>query len=591
MNYFQKLPHELQFNIFHRLEDKSQLAACRLVCKQWDPIAERAIFSRTLVIKSEESFITQLYHHLANKPALALLIKSIAIYNHCYEGRSLLYKKLLQLVMSPNLEQIQGYLPSKNIESLFCQIIIHSPNKFNKIKVVPTDMDGRSDQSKKCLCALKDSLERMFLSIDGRKKNIVQDHLNEFTKLGYLELDYSNIQDIIELDLTLRRLKSATELIIRMAFIGKNYIPKSSDEMTAWLVQNVEKDERLKSLTEINNYEGNYRCNLVEYFVYKYPNLNLLRLDSFTYDTDVERVLQATHHIPHLILEESMLDSADDLHTVGRMMKSSSNTVEIVYEIDTVCWIQKACRVSGIQTSGFSVSLSSQTPQTHVRQFLLAVGGGMSKITKAVIDLYNPRDSGNSQEMMTLYDILRLVPDVQDFGFSDFSIKYQKLDGEDLVLHDLQRVELNFAKIDYRVITQLGSIAPNLGHLAISNSVIVGRNGMYTIVMPDSNLSSLTVHFKAGWVVHKNEAEWTAEETDAIEESIYLYIETELQPRAYYVWETNSLAVAMVPEKDVHTMQILVITVISMEKYDDDNDVRAWCIVEEPLIIVCIVSF
>ncbi|KAL9559214.1 hypothetical protein MBANPS3_000531 [Mucor bainieri] len=488
MNHFQKLPYELQFNIFNRIKDNAQLAACRLVCKQWDPIAERAIFSKTLLIKGDESFIAKLYYHLTTRPALALLIKSIDMTDHYYNGCSLLYEKFLNLLMTSSLEQIQGNHLFENSANLVCQIILNAPHKFNKIKKIP--LAGTNDLSRQCLFALTDSLEYMYLSIydvkatfipeDDGKSIIVLDHLNQFTKLDYFALIHYTIQDITELDIILRRLKNATKLYLCLRFEDENDIPKSSDEMTAWLTQNVEKDKRMKSITDLYgcSYKG-YWCNLVEYLAYKYPHLQSLKLNSLKYGTDTARVLRATKHIPHLILEDWELDiDADALYTVGHMMKSSSNTLKIDYVSSRELFTVNACREDSIQSSQFS--------------FLLGVGSDTSKITKAVIDLHSPEyesDQDTPENLLTLYDILRLVPDVQDLEIINATIEYQELGTKDLVLNDLQHVQFHLSKIDHRVTAQLGSIAPNLDRLTISNSsIVVGESECVVLKAGNSSL-------------------------------------------------------------------------------------------------------
>ncbi|KAL9544299.1 hypothetical protein MBANPS3_007705 [Mucor bainieri] len=533
MNHFQKLPHELQINIFNRIEDKAQLAACRLVCKQWDSIAERAIFSKELVIRGNKSFIAKLYYHLANKPAVALLIKNIYIsgfYKH-----SAMYKKLLPLVMTPSLEQIQGYV-SKYTEKLIYQIVLSSPHKFNRIKRIPVRKE--SNLRRKCLYALRDSLEYMRLAINGCRSNIVQDHLNEFTKLDYLYLNYSNIQGIMELDLTLRRLRNVTKLELRMAFKAENYTPKSSDQMADWLAQNVEKDEAMKSITKVSHSEEHWP-NSVDYLTYKYPSLHFLKLDFMECFIDVERILRVTTHIPHLFLRSGSFNNANDLRTLGYMMKSSSNIVEITYGLsdeDGHYCIREACRDDNNQLSKFSVNLPLEADLMYARQLLSAVGSGTSKITKATISFF---DQNIPQNVSTLYDFLRLTPNIQDLEFWDPTIEYQ---------------ELGSGEIDHRVITQLGTIAPNLDRLTLSDSLAFERERNYDVVMPDSNLGFITIYFNSFWA-DESESESTEEKADDTDGSIYLSIKTELSPGTYYVWRPkDSITMTSKEEFDVHTV-------------------------------------
>ncbi|KAL9536511.1 hypothetical protein MBANPS3_012601, partial [Mucor bainieri] len=318
---------------------------------------------------------------------------------------------------------------------------------------------------------------------------MVLDHLNEFTKLDYLELVDLDISDIMKQDYILCRLKNVTKLILRSVSMAKNFIPKSSDQMSAWLAQNVEKDERLKSITEMESRGLDQWCDYVEYLVYKCPNLHSLKLNLETFpsedadinpftpipnDANIKRILQATKHIPRLILEETYLDSVDDLRTVGHMMKSSSNTVKIeCYDRDQKMYneevkIEKACREDDIEMSQFSVIVYPEDHHTYIRQFLSSIGSGTSKIIKVAIDLDGLNDEDVPQEL-TLYDLWRLTPDVQNFEIKHDKTKYQELGSENLVLHDLQHLKFHAAKLDCRVLSQLASIAPNLDRLTISN--------------------------------------------------------------------------------------------------------------------------
>ncbi|KAL9536620.1 hypothetical protein MBANPS3_012507 [Mucor bainieri] len=336
----------------------------------------------------------------------------------------------------------------------------------------------------------------------------------------------------MELDYILRRLKNITKLKLKEVSRAENYIPKSSDQMSAWLAQNVGKDEKLKSITEMELDELDPYCDFVEYLVYKCPNLHSLKLNLDTFiAVDIKRILQATKHIPRLILK----NSGYNLRTVGHMMKSSSNTVKIQcynrsnYKKAT---IEKACREDNIEISQFS--------------FLSSIGNGTSKIIKVAIDLNGLNGQDVPQEL-NLYDLWRLTPDVQDFEIKHDKTKYQELGSEDLVLHDLQHLKLHAAMLDCRVLSQLASIAPNLDRLTISNCLVDQRWGNYTVFVPDSSLSFLLVDFGMNWKNEFGESESTEERAN---KSIYLCIKTELHPETYYVWRPKDATLATTSEKD-----------------------------------------
>ncbi|KAL9547517.1 hypothetical protein MBANPS3_006127 [Mucor bainieri] len=544
------LPQELWIHILNQVQDKPQLATCRLVCKQWNPIAEKAMFSQTLEIKADESFVTKLHYHLSKKPALALSIKDIYL-NSDHGKSTLLYKELLKLVVTPNLEEVRGVFHSKMAGQQFHQIIVKSPRKFNKIRRIP--ITTPSDLHTQCLYALKDSLQILQLVTCAQLSNTVLHRLNEFTKLFLFDLSKPDIQDILELDTILSRLQSATELELDVGLREQGFIPKSNDQMKAWLTQNVEIDEKITSIRGLSCRTVDHWCNLTEYLAYKYPNLQSLTIGRMLLSNDIERILEAIEHVPSVNLLESNCTSPEHLWTAGYLMKTSTNTIDIKYssalggedgEDNAQCQIEEIWRDDETASSEFIVKLRQDAPHTYIKQLLSSVGSGTSAIIDATVDLFYWRDQDTSQELLTFYDILKLTPDIQYLTFSDATIRYQDLDNEDLALNDLEALDIVGAEIDHRVITQLGSIAPNLDVLKISSSLVVGREEKFAIIMPHSNIFTLMIQDRnLNWGVT---AEYLLlERSDTrkvklnekkmdIDEIMYLCIKTELFPVKYY---------------------------------------------------------
>ncbi|KAL9545876.1 hypothetical protein MBANPS3_006930 [Mucor bainieri] len=78
----ESLPVELWMNVFAQFTGRKELAQCRMVCKTWDPLAEKAMFSQAFSFPRYQKTAVQLYYHLARKPFLGRYIKSIKIVNN-----------------------------------------------------------------------------------------------------------------------------------------------------------------------------------------------------------------------------------------------------------------------------------------------------------------------------------------------------------------------------------------------------------------------------------------------------------------------------------------------------------------------------
>ncbi|KAL9548346.1 hypothetical protein MBANPS3_005723 [Mucor bainieri] len=564
LNQCPALPIEIWISILDQIKDKRQLATCRLVCKLWNPFALKAMFSGILVIRAEESFVTKLHHHLVKQPALAVFIKNITL--NSFGGEStLLYTELLKLVLTPSLEHIQGSFPDEENDQLLYQMVLSSPNKFSKIKTIP--FAPENNLRTQTFYALKESLEHMLLVDRAGNSNLVLSRLHEFNKLNHLELRKYDLGNISTLDSVLSQLRYATKLGLSIGFTQRDYTSKSSDQMKNWLAWNVEIDQRMESITQLSNTQQNYWCNLVEYIVYKYPNLQSLHLTNMALDNDIERISQAIKHIPFLFLEDVTCHRLGHIQTIGCMMKSLSNTIQIDYSpftelfFDCTCKIEEASRNDKEGKADFQIKLHSDTPHTYIKQLLSSIGSGTSTITNAFIDLVHWRNQDNSQDLLTFHDILKLAPNLQFLEFSDATIEYQELGNEDLVLNNLLHLEIAGAKIDYKVITQLSSIAPNLYRLIISSGLVVGRDEKFAIIMPHSRLSILVFRIKCFEWGHDDDEDEVLERPELQEvvaneekmentEDLYLCIKTEQFPVAYYLLKPASQDYATISEQE-----------------------------------------
>ena len=88
------------------IDTSKQLGECRLVCKRWDPLAEKAMFGQKINIPHHEA-AWAFYDHLMKDPSKGKLVKHLNI-GDIYPTTVQLRRRLLQLTFSSNIEILEG---------------------------------------------------------------------------------------------------------------------------------------------------------------------------------------------------------------------------------------------------------------------------------------------------------------------------------------------------------------------------------------------------------------------------------------------------------------------------------------------------
>ncbi|KAL9554018.1 hypothetical protein MBANPS3_003002 [Mucor bainieri] len=141
-------PKEIQLNIFRNITSVSQIAQCRLVCKQWDAAAEMAMFGKKITLKTELQAIN-LYAHLCKDIRKGSMIRHL---HFDLKGAELplIYMALLNVALSSNIERLTGIVQTDNFFTALVDIAESKETKFSKLKELPTRTDGVH-----CLAAVK----------------------------------------------------------------------------------------------------------------------------------------------------------------------------------------------------------------------------------------------------------------------------------------------------------------------------------------------------------------------------------------------------------------------------------------------------
>lgn len=140
-----RLPMEVWLNIFDQIQDKRQLAQCKLTCKRWAPIVERAMLKSIVVTKNMD----KLCEHLQKNPKSRQYVHDIEIAPYYWveneDDREELDRSLTVL-MTKNLRAIKGEdAYGSGVLKTLIQVLQSPTGKSVKLEQLPI---GRNTSSK-----------------------------------------------------------------------------------------------------------------------------------------------------------------------------------------------------------------------------------------------------------------------------------------------------------------------------------------------------------------------------------------------------------------------------------------------------------
>ncbi|KAL9545875.1 hypothetical protein MBANPS3_006929 [Mucor bainieri] len=557
------------------IERVVDLMESRLVCKAWDPLAEKAMFSKTLRFPKYKSTAAKLHYHLAKKPFLGRCIKKVHVdfflSMNEVDFADPLIAELCQLVFTPEIEKIYGCGMEDNFFEMLLDVMEDSPQKFDHLREIsgwhlPVANEDHLAYSQ-VLCKFKDTLEKMDLTLcsDSTVK-LMEDCLDEFVKLKDVTLTLKFYPGIEAIDTILRKLQKSVKELSLQVIDADDFSAKTKREMNAWLTQHVEKNENMKTVYLIEFGDERYSSNVMDYVVHKYSKLQKLALVITDMGRHLIKILRSTGQIPHVQILETYTQQPEDLWMLGYSLKSTTNKIRIRYS-PYLCMMDKdgaqieITKKNDTQYTDFDITFTPEVSHALAKQLLSSVSTGTSDITELDINLYLYKDAKDeSEHEMTFYNILKMAPHTQALKFCDKMIKHQTTDLDTLTLNDLRHLQIFAAKIDARVLSHISKIAPKLRFLDISSSCLLDADGQYRdnmhIDMPHSDLNRIVMETR-----NHDDNQIERPELDALEimeneinaiGNIYLYVKT-----------ANSLEQHFVLESDQNTINIL-----SKEEYE-----------------------
>ncbi|KAL9556355.1 hypothetical protein MBANPS3_001906 [Mucor bainieri] len=326
------LPPELLPCIFDHVDSIAQLATCRLVCRRWNYHAEAAMFGKRLVI-NDETEANQLCNRLHEHPNYGNRVKSMHFMKVFDEEVPFIYVKLLAMAFTPTMETLTGFTKTTKFFDILTSIADKNCFEFTNLKQLPfypNDQDGFiCAEIMKRLKGSKLTIQIQSSHSQSLNWNVIN-QLDGFNTLKHLELkDY--IHECLDVDLILKKCHFLETLAFSDFIVGAE--EAETEEVQSWIVENkVTREYTLKSIKFIDSV---YSPALVEYLMYKYPNVT--RFDSlglFNFDSanDLHRIMGTIHgvHSKELIF----FVHQDFIQEAEKFAKNSSENVTLEWKED-----------------------------------------------------------------------------------------------------------------------------------------------------------------------------------------------------------------------------------------------------------------
>ncbi|KAL9548365.1 hypothetical protein MBANPS3_005711 [Mucor bainieri] len=499
---WRKLPLEVWINVFYFLPCYSDIAECRLVCRTWDAPAEKTMFKIGLTLGITRQ-MKRLCYHLTQKPAVANAIHFVDVSRVKVLTDLPLLKELLLLILHCNISKITGYsCPSAVIEVVH-EILQNSPTRFNRLRQLPNPQNYNETYSK-LIYAHRETLGQLKINYPSRQVSATMDyiltHLHEFSKLVHVEFNKAEFLNLEDLDNLLQSLpESCKSVDIHLSFVESFSTSRSEAAMNNWLHHHVKKANNVTKL-KIDHQSQKCIDNVIEYFTYKYPNLDRFvahRLDFDNYNA-FQRSAVLLSQISQVDTWYSTSHEGLDvpMETARIFMSTRSNILRLSYEHPDTFPEMSVKRNKAKGTSDLLLQFDSvMTNEAYVELLALL---GSSRVPLLAVDLFGNKSLYQNHSALTqptLLDIVSTVPQVEDFRFTETCIPNFK--PGPLILEKLKRLHISGAEIGSLVLPTISNMAPHLETLELESCVVLnsadatGRT--ICIQLPCSSISALSV--------------------------------------------------------------------------------------------------
>ncbi|KAL9554484.1 hypothetical protein MBANPS3_002788 [Mucor bainieri] len=473
---WRNLPLEVWSIVFDQLDDVSHLAACRLVCKSWDPLAERAMFKQGCLSdkpRAQEKY----YNQLAKKPALTQLVQHIRILN---ANNMYFHTEFLELAFTSNVKIIEGYksTPYKEfdtgIHSLLLRIAQHKSEDYTLEYLMPFPKRWWDDTHVRAFLFFKKTLKCLELDFTcnleyGQKATTtILACRDEFDSLRTIKLSIQGIANFTQVESLLRKCTPIQELELCLNTMWCiTTLMESKEALEEWMEHQVEKDTSVRKLHLRGQY---FDPGIVHYLLYKFPRLasasihDLMKLDDIN---TVLSMVEALKEVPFLSISPWRTGSLPILKAVMFNMKSQQNTL----------------------------CISGEFIITEQPQAMEDIISHLSAISSLDVSYGTPKKWKLSNQLPSLYRVLEAVaPHIKKLTIQDVDIQCPSSSYTPTHCNHLSQLEIRAAIVDKLVLSSLSMIAPNLQYLTLNTCFLDDEfHQDYHVIMPHTDFRCLSI--------------------------------------------------------------------------------------------------
>ncbi|KAL9536961.1 hypothetical protein MBANPS3_012210 [Mucor bainieri] len=287
MSTINALSNELLLTIYNHIDSVAHLAQCRLI-----------------TVKSEEQAL-KLYRHLFHDPRRTPLIKHLH-FELDSTALSFVIEDLLRMVFTSNIEQLTGSVKADKFFNTLFDIGDQDPSQFNHLKSIPKYTGNDHVISNNRLLKFKSAVHSFKLTVDDTHRvgnRSWSTEFDQFPNLATFTLKGvpSLLQGIEKQIQLCHKLKTLN--LVDINYSGQSMTRINKDQLIAWATRSVRKENSLRTV----NVEALCRAELVEYLLYKYPNVTNITIkgelwfptnNSLILDHDnLNRILDAVKNI------------------------------------------------------------------------------------------------------------------------------------------------------------------------------------------------------------------------------------------------------------------------------------------------------
>ncbi|KAL9542905.1 hypothetical protein MBANPS3_008378 [Mucor bainieri] len=498
------IPLEIWIHALEYLQNLSDLCQCRLVCKSWDYIAESALLSKELHVDG-----IQKVSQIGDEPEVELLLRAAFTTTTKFLT---VEEKEEEATMDKTL-----YKSPEFFATLVDMVKNAPPHSCFNLQRMPycIGYDSVINQNyAKSAYAFRSTLQNLKASFDSSYMKSIFNELEVFQQLQCLELNGDTFATLADLESVLRHCNTLKKLSL---YIRNMDIPhQTAAAIKTWTKAHV---QQVGSLTDLET--DAYNPGVIQYLIHKYPNATLFSCpDEYYQEGTFARLLDVAKNARKFSTQlyfTNLNDIGGFIHDLSRsnddvdddgddkqvsvlvgivafaVMKSADNEAEIELDIRNDPMYPKR-RLFNV------VIAYASMPSSECLALLDRMSGW--KLDVLALDAMNYKlivpQAKKEYMAVNAVDMMANLAAASNMYLTIDKIQFAPCTSNDHPRWNVQRLEINTAKIDYRVPEQISQCSPFLKVIVFADCAMVDAleapQQVFDIHMPYSVLRTVMIH-------------------------------------------------------------------------------------------------